>query len=168
MDSCMKLPVLLAGCTTVPGTGWAAAWSCLYWNAVLQYLEQDGQLHEAACTAGMLYYSTWNKMSSCMKLPVLLECCTTVPGTGWAAAWICLYWWKAVLQYLEQDGQLHEAACTDGKLYYSTWNRKDSCMKLPVLLECCITVPGTRWVVIYRQKQPRNSHKRALGGRPIK
>ncbi len=25
-----------------------------------------------------------------------------------------------------------------------------------------------RAVVIYRQKQPRNSHKRALGGRPIK
>jgi hypothetical protein len=25
-----------------------------------------------------------------------------------------------------------------------------------------------RRVVIYRQKQPRNSHKRALGGRPIK
>ncbi len=28
------------------------------WKAVLQYLEQDEQLHEAACTAGMLYYST--------------------------------------------------------------------------------------------------------------
>ena len=27
---------------------------------------------------------------------------------------------------------------------------------------------GAMEVVIYRQKQPRNSHKRALGGRPIK
>ncbi len=37
---------------------------------------------------------------------------------------------------------------------------------VPCTGEELLTDPGE--VVIYSQKQPRNSHKRALGGRPIK